>query len=210
MTKGWDWVIGTGLYVAALVLTWLTLFSFERFGAEGVKAWAPLIQALLSAAAIYSAWWLQTRKRAADREDDVADNITHAVEASALYEWDAAQTCKVAAQGRWSPTVGKIYGSGLRRHDDLLRRVSLARLPDPSIRAFLSVLQKTDEFAATVEQLASTSSTDIDHLLDLYKDVHSNRDRFLDMVGRKPHPKRIAPALIESARESGDWEKLGT
>lgn len=208
MTKGWDWVIGTGLYVAALVLSWLTLFSLERFGAEGVKAWAPLIQAFLSAGAIYSAWWLQTRKRAADRLDDVADNVTHAVESSALFEWDAAQTCRVAANGSWNQTVAKIYGSGLRRHDDLLRKVSLAKLPDPSIRAFLALLQKTDEFAATVEHLATVSPTNTDDLLTLYEDVHRCRDRFLDWVGRDPHPKRIAPKLIHSARESGDWETL--
>ena len=140
MTKGWDWVIGTGLYVAALVLTWLTLFSIERFGATDVKAWAPFLQAVLSAAAIFTAFWLQSQKRSADRKDARHDTLHTILSVLAQMEWTAAGTLKFRLKGDVDVANVRNCVDVLSLCDGMIRRQNFGHLDDEARARVLDLL----------------------------------------------------------------------
>ena len=163
---------------------------------------AAFLQAILSAGAIYTAWWLQNRKRQSDRNDEVADNIHLAVHMSALYEWDAAVACETSLDNGLNKATATVYSSGLRKHDEMLRKVSISKLPDGAVRPFLGLLQKTEELAASMEYVGANTEQDAVpvrwNLVLLYRQVHDNRTGFLSAVGTNPEPQRFDPAVFEA------------
>lgn len=114
-------VIWTALYVAALVLTWTTLFSLERFGATEVRSWSPLIQAVLTSAAIFSAWWLQSEKRKADKKDAIAHTVHSLVATSYHIESAAAKIARLSLQKRMNKGNLSLHVSII---ESLISRVS--------------------------------------------------------------------------------------
>lgn len=152
MTKGWDWVIWTGLYVAALVLTWLTLFSIERFGATDVKAWAPFVQALLSAAAIFTAWLFQDLKRRADRRETEADTLHTAMHIISKIEWTLGETLRLRKEHDLSRANLNSTVISLEQNTAVLRRLNFGHLSVSARNDILDLL----EFASQVIAFGTT------------------------------------------------------
>lgn len=155
MTKGWDWVIGTGLYVAALVLSWLTLFSIERFGATDVKAWAPFLQALLSAAAIFTAWLFQDLKRRADRRETEADSLHTAMHIISKIEWTLGETLRLRKEGFLNRANLNSTVTSLEQNTAVLRRLNFGHLAVSARNDILDLL----EFAS---QAIAHGNTDLE------------------------------------------------
>lgn len=220
MTKGWDWVIGTGLYVAALVLTWLTLFAMERFGAFEVRAWAPFLQALLSAGAIFAAFALQERKRLADLEDaQRALRHTFAAKTRAM-EHLVAWVYDLAVKEELRVSEFKRQARHFSEDVEDLRRLPMEKLRDRE------EISATNFFTATSRQLQSAwerelerasvnGKVDVKLIQYWVGQVFRRRDHMLAVFELDAEPTRLkglthALQFLEATRAGGHGKDSNT
>jgi hypothetical protein len=201
--KAWQTEIFVGLYVVALVLTWATLFAIERFGATDFKAWAPFIQAVLSALAIFSAWALQGLKRESDRRQEVEDTKVAIVAVTHILEKNAARVSEICANGRLTKTVITKLKPGIDDYLVILRSQKLAHLPSfeatdallALINQFLNVQGSLTEYG---ESLTGNDAAPRSLLLTRYQRVFPARSRLLKELSVKDPEGRKEPGEIEA------------
>jgi hypothetical protein len=198
MAKGWDWVVGTGLYVAALLLSWLTLISIERFGATEVRSWAPLIQAVLSALAIFSAWFLQGQKRNSDRADAIQDTRTLIKVLTRLAETDACFLVQRGHKGELDRTTLEFNGGGLDAHAGLLRSQKAGHLTEGAIHSLAAFTQITFQIAVGARwvagQLKDDDKAPVAPFQAMYDRLYSQRTALLMAIGQDPEVDRVPPS----------------
>ena len=198
-------VVWTALYVAALVLTWATLFSLERFGEHEVRSWAPLIQAVLSAAAIFSAWWLQSEKRRSDRVADARDAMTAIIAHSGHAEWIAAHVTDVCLHRTIDVVDATAYGRQIRDTEQTLKKVDIGRLPSAdAIKALMDMVHSLGVLAGMLEMIgakaASPTSFRADSYSICYDEFFHARTKFLKLSGERPEKWRRPLATLAETR----------
>lgn len=182
-------VIYAALVTAAFVLAWVTLFSFERFGATELKAWAPLIQAILSAGAIFSAWWLQDLKRRADRAEAQADNVTAVDELMRILEYQVARALAVAKGDRVSVRLLKLMSSPINNALILLRQQKPSQLPTKrAVSTYISMCNQAALICALLDAELEQAGKEPNAAFPrrqfetLYLNIHSIRGIFLKEI----------------------------
>lgn len=123
-------IVFTALYAGGWFLMVVALMWHDRWDAELLKAWAPLIQAVLGAAAIFSAWLLQDTKRRSDlRDQQKALEVAYQVISYELEEW-AAWMASRAADGTVTKRFLQINAPHFREEVDALRGLPLENIRD--------------------------------------------------------------------------------
>lgn len=194
--KAWDWVLG------GLCLAWVGAVFFVA-EPEPVVDWrvvAALVQAVLSALAIYAAVWMQNQKRQKDRIEAATDNLQLAAHVSSLFEFDASYIVDQALRGRLKKNHAEVDSLGLRKSDELMRSVQLPMLPSEAIHPYLGMLQKADEFTAWLEWHGrsddGSGSIPPERFKAIYESFFTNRTAFLRIIGfENPVERRPADAL---------------
>jgi hypothetical protein len=194
--KIWDWVFG------GLCVVWVGAVFFVA-EPEPVVDWrvlAALVQAVLSAGAIYAAIKLQDQKRQKDRAEAEADNLQLAVHVSSLFEFDARYVVDQALRERLKKSHAEVDSAGLRKSDELMRGVKLPMLPSDAIHPYLGMLQKADEFTAWLEWHGRNNDGESPISGKRFKSMYSaffeNRTEFLQIVGfENPVERRPADTL---------------
>ena len=194
-------VIWTGLYVVALILSWLTLFSLERFGQYEVRAWAPLIQAVLSAAAIFAAWGLQNLKRRADRREQVHDTQTALLQYAYVFEWTLGRAT-LAVRGGGIPGEGlRLYQPMLKWAADAMDGLKISHLPsEKAIKEFVA-FQHSSQLAMSVIDWAivrNQAKLEVDYLDVSWRSVFRNRTDLMNALGVTPDDVRSDPPVRRS------------
>lgn len=161
-------VIYASLVTTAFILAWVTLFSFERFGATEAKAWAPFLQAVLSAGAIIVAVLLQERKRKIERQD-AAEALVLEFAAISRVLLRAAIFLDKSSKEK-STTQSMLHGHATIVAEDIqyLRTIKISALNDPeSVRRALDFIRWARIFYAEIvsaqklaEKLSHLSSDD--------------------------------------------------
>lgn len=168
-------VVWTALYVAALVLTWLTLFSLERFGATDVRSWAPLIQAVLSAAAIFSAWWLQNQKRKSDRKETLEDTTTALLALTHHLEQASGKVAELALRGRMGRSNLNLHKFKIEALISNLRTVPVSHLPtNQSIWAYYGFVEQIVQLISIMENDIWRIENDVERKSDLLFTIYDN------------------------------------
>lgn len=187
-------VVFVALYVAALVLTWLTLFSFERFGETDVRSWSPLLQAVLSAAAIFSAWWLQDRKRRADREEVQTETVAALLQHVFALEWSLSRTVMFCRDGRLRPRTLKLIVPAFSAALDAIRKLNVGHMPTPAAVRAVVVLQHNATLALAALESAHESEEKYLPLGEFdvnWKQVFRSRTKVLKELGATAEAGRI-------------------
>ncbi|QIF82550.1 hypothetical protein [Brevundimonas sp. 'scallop'] len=148
----------------------------------GLRAYAPLLQAVLSAAAIFSAWYLQDAKRQRDRADLVADN------ALAIQEFSFQTELAVAKLlGLMKPDLLPVHAVLTQAVVDnalsLLRQQKAALLPNTrAVKAYAGILHQTTLLSTFLDskKMAGVSRSQI---AVVYDALHGSRTAFLESVG---------------------------
>lgn len=148
-------MVGTGLYVAALVLTWVMLFSIERFARTDIRDWAPYFQGTITAAAIISTWMLHDAKRRSDlRDAQAAVKAAYAAITCSLEDWCAFLESKVASR-KFTVQLASRNVTHFKEEVENLRKLSIEKLSDPilvrrahmmtvALRQFNTALEEVD------------------------------------------------------------------
>ncbi|MEJ8405045.1 hypothetical protein WKI27_06780 [Brevundimonas vesicularis] len=199
-------VIFATMITAALVMAWAGLLSFERFGQTEVRSWAPFFQALLSAAAIFSAWWLQERKRRADRLEMIQDNTAAISNLIRIVEWSVARALSVTESQRGPARLMKIFVAPMDNALTMLRQQKAALLPDPdAVRSFIGITHQATLVCAllnaAISEADESNFTDYprDQLIILYRNIRIIRNAFMSEVGEPfeiQRPPRDVSALV--------------
>lgn len=201
-------VVWTALYVTALILSWFTLFSIERFGATDVRAWAPDFQAVLSAGAIFSAWWLQSQKREADRRETERDTLRTLQAITYLAELDLAHTVSLAKFDTIGEAFAQSMGTQLKDADAIIRRQNLGHLPTTETTANVLVMMRTiGQFAGALHSVANgklsiPEADDAEVLVDAYRGFFEHRTEFLAATGFSPEDDRTPAADLKPYKRS--------
>lgn len=173
--------------------------------ADQIKASAPILQAVLSAGAIYSAWWLQSRKREADRRDTERDTLRTLKAVTGLLEGDLADMISLA---KAKPLLAQPAGSladQLKESDAIVRRQNLGHLPsEAATRAVLTMMRTGLRFAGVLKAIAAGdmklhgNENEINIFASNYKKFYDERTVFLKECGFEPEAKRHSPDKIRA------------
>jgi len=202
-------VIFVALYVMALIFTWISLFSIERFGETEFKAWAPVIQAVLSAGAIFSAWLLQDLKRKADRKEAERDTLLNIRTVTRLLEDHMAHAISVTLAGRLTARVATSLRSTSVELEGMLRQMNLAHLPDEkTVDAVASMLVRAANFSGMLG-IATTATENVKvEVADVFKRAYGNyysgRTRFLENCGFSPEAHRTTKDDIKPIEQASE------
>lgn len=198
MARGWSWVVGTGLYVAALVLTWLTLFSIERFQATPFQSWAPLIQAVLSAAAIFSAWGLQTLKRRSDRAETEGETRVALLEYAYIFEWTLGRAVLEVRAGGFDVRNFDLYRPPMRWAIDGMSALKIAHLPNAIAVQDFVAFQHSSILAITMMDwvvLQSPKAVLPTYLDESWRSTFQNRSDLLAALNAEARDPRFDPPV---------------
>ena len=148
-----DITLWTALYVIALILTWLSLFSIERFAETDLRAWAPFFQGLITAAAIVSAWLLHDAKRRGDLADAQASLATaYQALSLSLEDW-AGFLDEVVSNGHFSQQTAERNIEAFREEVGALRSLPLEKLGTPeAVRRAQMFAVGCRQFLASLEE----------------------------------------------------------
>ena len=206
-------VIFAALVTCSLILAWVTLLSFERFGATEVRSWTPVLQAVLSAGAIYAAWWFQDMKRRADRAEAMQDNITAISELMRIVEWQVARALSVSGPEDVYVKLLMVIGSPIENALLMLRQQKPALLPNTqAVGAYVAMTHQAAMVCSLLDahireagdnKLAKSVET---HLTPLYGNIRFVRDIFLEAVGSAANTDRppAETSALRAWREEAD------
>lgn len=210
-------VLFTTLYVIGLVLTWITLLSLERFGATEVRSWAPLIQAVLSAIAIFSAWFLQERKRRADRQDSERDQASTYVHIINAIEFMVEHCAYLDVEGRVTAINISLALKSLTPLQELLLKQNLAHLPhDEARKAVIGVYVELSNVMVALEiQQKKLVDKPGSHVvpnaifIDRYAAIVKAVDRVLVQLAVNPRPHRVSANSLRADAAARQLAKDG-
>lgn len=190
-------VIFASLYTAGVILTILALMMHERFGETAFRSWAPLLQAALSAGAIFAAWWLQNRKRESDRADLRADAVTMLLQHALHVEYALSRSVAAVRAGGYKATGFEFALETIDANLAGMRDIDLAKLPDaPSIRAAMIFIHNAAVAAAlmrvSLKRLEPDTIINTTLMDGRWKSVYESRTRLLNSLGATPEPSRTA------------------
>ncbi len=192
-SRGSGPVIFTGLYAASILLSIIAVMMHERYGEVPFRNWAPFLQAILSAGAIFAAFAVQERKRQSDLEDA----------RTALREMYIAKSWSMEHFVGWlyeRATEGKLLKSILKRQTlhfqgdiDDIRSLSMEKL---RVREEIDAVNL---FEATCRQLLShlevqaesTSPVSAKSMQYWIGQIFRRRQRMLDAFGYKAESGRL-------------------
>lgn len=193
-------ILFTAFYVTALLLTFGALLLHERFGATDFKAWAPFFQAVLSAAAIFTAWWLQSVKRAADRREAENDTQRTIKAVTYLAEQDLAHTVAMSMAMPFEKPFSASMAGQLKDTDAIIRRQNLGHLPSTAATvAVLEMMRTVSQFAGALDAAGKGAfamggkEEDTEVLMEAYRTFFDARQTFLAACDLPSEDKRRVP-----------------
>lgn len=207
-------------YTAAVVLSIAAVMLHERYGDIPFRNWAPFLQAILSAGAIFAAFAVQDRKRQADRED-ARDALRQTyVAKSRSMEHFVAWLYQAACDGKLTKSMLKRQAQHFKDDIEDLRRLSLEKLQ------IQDEISTANLFTATCRQIQArmedeaekqsfTGVIEAKTLKYWFGQVVRRRQRMLDAFGvsAEPHrlermPEALALMTSELEQEALDREAL--
>lgn len=166
---------------------------------------AAFAQAILSAGAIYSAWWLQSKKREADRREAERDTWVTLQAVSYAAEWEIAVAARMSAQGKFQPALMVVSQKGLEEYNSILRKQNLAHLPPTAVLSTVTVMQRITQASAMLgvvaPKMGNEKSFPAGHFDSLYKYLYEARSEFLLICGLKDAQRRYKPSELNPSEE---------
>lgn len=201
MMKFWDPIL------AILCFAWCTaLFLIAE--PEPIIDWrvaAAFLQAILSAGAIFTAWWLQNQKRQRDRAEQVADNTVALLQHADAFEWTLGRAVLAVRSGTYPASQLFLYKPALDWSLEALRQVPVGHMPTEAAVRDLVALQHSAHLAISMIDWAMTSVNGVPNktLLDtVWGPFFANHTRLLSTLGQQPKNVRSDPPKPRSIQDS--------
>jgi hypothetical protein len=208
------WVTG---FVAVAACATLALVYLATGTHWGIRQYAPVVQAVFSAAAIFAAFWLQERKRITDRNEAISDNTAAVAELLRSEEAWLARALSFSGKDKIGADFASLVLASSENALIMLRQQKAVLLKTPlAASAYVAatghIARSCANLKAALEDVDSQRKVRLNwSLLEIaYVNIRTVRDIFLKEVGITYEPRRppIAVADLPKWREDQDkWEQ---
>lgn len=191
-------IVWTGLYAVSIVSTVVVLLLHDEWTEVGIRTWSPIAQALLTAAAIIAAFYVQAWKREGDRRMAAADVQAVIIAVTDYLEHHTLKLRGHAKAGALSAQRIKISMPGYQGALKTLEGIDLGLLPHrKAMTKFLGILNDyrglSGVYFHLIETLPVGGVTSTTRLDNMYERMFKKRSDLLKMFGSAPEKWRVDP-----------------
>lgn len=169
---------------------------------------AAFVQAILSGGAIYTAWWLQGRKREADRREAERDTLHTALYVIAQAEWTTVGLLNLRKKDSLHRANALAAVEGLERSNEMLRRLNFGHFEDETRLDVLTIIETYGQIAAFLS--ARLQKDDSENVImgpvyvSLYNSAFNAMNELLKRHSFRLRNRRVEPVNLSRTGDPGD------